>query len=299
VVHIHFQQFLKAVILAAFTLFFIKLHASGDISMYINPKYDLMSIIAIWIFSFLFFIQLTRIWDNNRDQHTHCPPGCNHVHDSASLPRRFVNYAIILFPLVTGFALSPTVLDSSIAVNKGTLLPQSEDSYRNSNGDQSITESESNVIQDDQEGLTNNNIFSEEEYDEKMKMLEKSDLIELEEDIFAVYYETIQNNPKDFQGRKIKVSGFVYKEEGMGENQLVISRFLITHCIADASIIGLLTEFDKANNFKQDTWLEIEGTLDVTTYNGVELPVLKATKTTKIEEPAEPYVFPILTKVTQ
>jgi putative membrane protein len=106
-------------------------------------------------------------------------------------------------------------------------------------------------------------------------------------------------NPTDFEGRKVKVSGFVYKEEGLQVNQLVLGRFLITHCIADASIIGLLTEFKQASEFEQDTWLEIEGTLEVTTYNGVELPLIKADKWTVIEEPAEPYIYPILTKVTE
>ena len=74
---------------------------------------------------------------------------------------------------------------------------------------------------------------------------------------------------------------------------------MITRCIADASIIGIMTEIDQANQYKQDTWLEIEGILDVTTYNGVELPLIKATDWKVIEEPSKPYIYPILIKITE
>ncbi|MCQ6275845.1 TIGR03943 family protein [Bacillus sp. V3B] len=303
----HFQHFLRAVLLVAFALFFIKLHFTGDITKYINPKYVLMSQIAAGVFVFLFLIQLFRIWENDHDKHTHCPPGCTHDHGySHSLPKKLISYSIMIFPLMTGYALSPSVLDASIAAKKGTILPQANSNQHNvanekkqSESEESTSETDSNFIQDDQAVLPNNNYFSKEEYDEKMRKLDELEVIQMKEDIFASYYQTISNDPKDFQGRKVKVSGFVYKEEGIGANQLVISRFIITHCIADASIIGLLTEFEQASEYQQDTWLEIEGTIDVTSFNGVELPLIKAAKWKVIEEPTEPYIYPILTKMTE
>jgi len=47
---INTQQSLKAMILGLFALFFLKLHMTGDIGKYINPKYDFMSKIAIGFF---------------------------------------------------------------------------------------------------------------------------------------------------------------------------------------------------------------------------------------------------------
>lgn len=281
-VRIQFQQLLKTVLLAAFALFFIKLHVSGDLFKYVNPKYEMMSYIAIWIFMLLFFVQLFRIWEGKREQHAHCSPGCTHDHGSSiSLPKKWLNYSIILFPLVTGFTLPPAVLDSSIAANKGALLPRAN----------------SSIIYDEAGAAINNNFISKEEYNNKMKLFENSAVIALEDDIFAPYFEKIISEPKEFQGKKIKLRGFVYREEGMGENQLIISRFLITHCIADASIIGLLTEFEEAKKLTEDTWLELEGTLDVTIYNGVEIPILRAQEWNVIEVPETPYIYPVLTKL--
>lgn len=304
--HFHFQQFLRAVILAAFALFFIKLHYTGDITKYINPKYELMSQIAAGIFGFLFLIQLFRIWESDHNHDEHCPPGCGHDHGySGSISKRLINYSIIIFPLLTGFTLSPAVLDSSIAAKKGTLLPQgnreakTEEPEELGGKSQYSSISENSDIQDDEAPLPNNNVITEKEYDQKMEKLFHLDVIELKESMFQAYYETINLDPKAFIGKKIKLSGFVYKEEGFTPDQLVISRFSITHCIADASIIGFLSEFTQASEFKQDTWVEVEGTLDVTTYNGVELPFIKVEKLEAIKEPAEPYIYPVITKITE
>lgn len=297
-IRLHFQHFIRAVILAVFAIFFIELHITGDITKYINPKYDGMSKIAAGVFILFFCIQLFRIWEKEEDSHVDCSPGCTHDDGySGSLSKRLMSYGILIFPLLTGFAFAPTVLDSNIAAKKGTILPQVN---RNENNgiEESVSENDLTGIQEEQEALPNNNFFSEEKYNQEMKKLEESKVIEMNGEIYSSYVEAMNMNPNDFEGRKIKVGGFVYKEEGLKANQLVLSRFLITHCIADASITGLITEFNQANEFEQDTWLEIEGTLGVTTYNGIELPLIKAEKWKVIKEPAQPYIFPILIKVS-
>ena len=256
-----------------------------------------MSKIAAGVFILFFYIQLFRIWEKEEDSHVHCSPGCTHDHgDSGSLSKRLMSYGILIFPLLTGFAFAPTVLDSSIAAKKGTVLPQVN---RNENNgiEESVSEHDLTGIQGEQEALPNNNFFSKEKYNQEMKKLEESEVIQMNDGIYSSYVEAMNMNPNDFEGRKIKVSGFVYKEEGLEENQLVLSRFLITHCIADASVTGLITEFNQANEFEQDTWLEIEGTLEVTTYNGIELPLIKAEKWTVIKEPARAIYLSNINKI--
>lgn len=298
-IRVYFQHFIRAVVLAAFAIFFIELHITGDITKYINPKYNLMSKIAAGIFILFFCIQLFRIWEKDEDSHVFCSPDCTHDHgDSGSLSKRLMSYCILIFPLLTGFAFAPTVLDSSIAAKKGTVLPQVNRNENNGMED-SLSETDPTAIEEEQEVLPNNNFFSEEEYDQEMKKLEESEMIQMNDGIYSSYVEAMNMNPKDFEGRKIKVRGFVYKEEGLEENQLVLSRFLITHCIADASIAGLIAEFNQASEYEQDTWLEIEGILEVTTYNGIELPLIKAKKWTVIKEPDEPYIYPILINVSE
>ena len=42
-IRVNFQHFIRAVVLAVFAIYFIGLHITGDITKYINPKYDGMS----------------------------------------------------------------------------------------------------------------------------------------------------------------------------------------------------------------------------------------------------------------
>ncbi len=301
----HFQHFLKALLLGLFTLYFANLHLTGDISKYINPKYDFMSKMAAILFFVLLLIQLTRIWQEKHSHHT-CSHSCDHDHGNSHWSlKRIVGYSIVAFPIITGFAIPPATLDSSIAANKGFLISQGgneeakEGAARDSlmEGADSLVEKENiDIYSSDVEdiALPNENYVSESEYEEKFRLLQESETIPMTEDMFSTYYAEINDNPNAYAGKKIKMSGFVFKEEGFANNQLVISRFLITHCIADASIIGLLSEFNGADTIKEDTWVDIEGILEVGTYDGYELPIVKVTSLNVIDEPSEPYIYPVL-----
>ena len=72
--------------------------------------------------------------------------------------------------------------------------------------------------------------------------LKAFDMIQMSDHIYASYC-AINTEPDSFMNRKINIKGFVYKEEGFNPDELVIARFVITHCIADASVIGFLSEF--------------------------------------------------------
>ena len=294
----HFQHFLKALLLGLFSLYFANLHLTGDISKYINPKYDFMSKMAAILFFILLLIQLTRIWTEKHSHHT-CSHNCDHDHGNSHWSlKRIIGYSIVAFPIITGFMIPPATLDASIAANKGFLVgKQNNQGSFLMEGAESLVEKEHIDIYSsdvDDIALPNENYLSESEYDERFRLLQESETIEMADDMFSTYYGEINDNPKTYAGKKIKMSGFVFKEKGFISNQLVISRFLITHCIADASIIGFLTEFDGADTIKEDTWVEIDGVIEVGSYDGYELPILKVATLSVVDEPSEPYIYPVL-----
>ncbi|SDH87120.1 TIGR03943 family putative permease subunit [Alteribacillus bidgolensis] len=297
----YIQQFIRTIMMAVFAVFFLRLHVTGELARYVNPKYDGMSQLAAVIFVFLTFIQFSRIWKSKKDNQAHCSKECSHHHgDDHSFLKKVISYVILIFPLLTGFSLPPQTLNSSLAENKGTLLSegQSLDIVQESDDHQYFPAVENTDKNHNEKPLPNNNYLQEEAYQKKMKTLEDVHSIDMNEDIFSSYYEVIRASPRDFVGKNITLQGFIYREEGLHSNQLVISRFLITHCIADASVIGLLTEFEQASSYEKDTWMEIEGTLDVTTHNGAELPIIKAKRGRVIKEPSNPYIYPVLRKMT-
>lgn len=303
-----FQQWLRAVILLGFAGFIFKLHYTGAIGKYINLKYVAFSQIASILLVFLFFIQIRRIWISKDSQHQHdhrCDHvGCDHDHGFASgwTWKAWVSYSILLLPLLTGFLLPAKTLDASIASKKGILLPQSSNMEAKSTREEltPLTEEQISMYANDSTGNTQDTgeqndtsvVYFDDLYAEKIKELRNQEKIEMTDEKFVSQYDTISLYPEEFKGKPIEMKGFVYKEDGMKTNQLVVSRFIITHCVADAGVLGFLAEVDKASQLEKDTWIQVQGVLDITTYGDTKLPMIRVTSWKTVNAPVDPYVYP-------
>lgn len=297
----HLQQAVKAVILCAFSVMIFNLHATGEITKLINPKYEMLSKAVAIIFFVLFVAQLKRVFsfsNHNTKKDIICKCCSN---DLVNLPfnwKRIVSYLILVVPLLTGFTLPTKFLDASIAQKKGaTIMMTNQSQATKKDAVASRKEANNDVLLEehpiDPKLLEEKQEMSKKEYNLLKQQLAQNPIVEMTNYIFSVYYEDINNNLSQYQGKTMRLSGFVLKETDLLENQLVISRFLITHCVADASIIGFLTEMPEAPSLEEDSWIEAEGTIDIGYYNGVELPIIKIEQWKKIQEPAEPYIYPI------
>ncbi|MEH7012081.1 TIGR03943 family protein [Neobacillus niacini] len=305
----HFQQAVRAFILLAFSVMLFKLHFTGEMTKFINPKYEGLSQSASILFLILFIIQTTRIWTvKEKEQHHHCDHdahdhNCSHDHgDSPFNTKKLIAYLVIVFPLITGFLLPPKVLDASIADKKGGLAVLSNQKSENKQEEKAVANNnqhEEPVINEDLVDLSRieDNVYTNEEYEQLIQQLEQSSTIEMNDNVFSTYYEEMHIDLDKFKGREINLKGFVYKEDGLEQNQLVLARFLITHCVADAGIIGFISELPEASSIEVNTWIEAKGVLDTTNYNGTKFPIIKITNWKKIKEPKEPYLYPISVKV--
>ncbi|WP_163102029.1 TIGR03943 family putative permease subunit [Peribacillus alkalitolerans] len=310
-----FQQAFRAFIILGFSGFIMSLHWTGEINKYINPKYEALSKIAALIFFLLFIVQLTRVW-NRKEQHHHehaCDHGdaCHHDHGQTPFTfKKLVSYVIIILPLLTGIILPAKTLNASMAESKGgALLARDFQKSPKSVGEipeVDLPEEDSTEVEQDDPVLQgehgpdlsfNEKEMSEDKFEKLQADLQKQSFIDMKDDLFSTYYELISQDIKPFEGKKIKLTGFVYKEEGFGSNQLVLSRFLVTHCVADASVIGFLTEFDDASGLKPDTWVEAEGVIKLGRYGEMDLPIIQVTNWKTTSEPKQPYVYPIVVKL--
>lgn len=313
----HPQQAARAFILLGFSVMLYMMHVTGDINLFINPKYLLLSKAAAFLFSLLFSIQITRVWTSrsSNDENTcgHDEDCCSHEHhhDHGTSPfsvKKLLSYSIIILPLLTGFMLPANVLDSSIAYKKGGMLSiagsrkNGEETKANPAKieeeieleDPNLPTDEDSEIPEGTKTVTGyENVQTEEEYNKMMKVLENDSTIFFNDSIYSSYYEEISANIDKFQGRRVSLYGFVYKEDSFKENQLVVSRFLVTHCIADASIIGFLSEFPDAPKIEKDTWIKIEGVIEKGAYMGNPIPLIQVTKWEEIKELETPYLYPI------
>jgi uncharacterized repeat protein (TIGR03943 family) len=93
-------------------------------------------------------------------------------------------------------------------------------------------------------------------------------------------------------GKKMEITGFVYREPDMKENQFVVSRLAMMCCSADSSPYGVLVESATAKTLGKDAWVKIVGTIGTTKYKDIEIMKLDATSIESIQAPETPYVYP-------
>ncbi|MGA9379651.1 MAG: TIGR03943 family protein [Phormidium sp.] len=98
--------------------------------------------------------------------------------------------------------------------------------------------------------------------------------------------------PDAYSGQKVKVAGFVIHSPQLPDNYLLISRFIITCCAADAYPVGLPVKLTSSRStFAPDAWLNIEGEMITETLSGKRQLVINANSLTPIPEPKNPYDY--------
>lgn len=94
---------------------------------------------------------------------------------------------------------------------------------------------------------------------------------------------------QDYAGKKVKVSGFVYKTVHADDDLFMVSRFVVTCCAVDARPVGILV--DSAQQFEQDKWVEVKGEFEIREIDGEDHLVIKASGIKEIEIPDQPYII--------
>ncbi len=82
----------------------------------------------------------------------------------------------------------------------------------------------------------------------------------------AVAHEDFENyiskSLDQIYGKEISMYGFVYKDDSFPENTILVSRFMITCCAADATIAGFHVKVENEADFTEDEWIEVTGIVD-------------------------------------
>jgi uncharacterized repeat protein (TIGR03943 family) len=100
--------------------------------------------------------------------------------------------------------------------------------------------------------------------------------------------------PDAYTGQPVKVQGFVVYPPDLPSQYLLISRFVITCCAADAYPVGLPVKLANEDRkaYPADTWLEIRGKMITETLEKKRQLVIEATPPLKkIPAPVNPYDY--------
>lgn len=276
----------RAALLAGFAFMIVYLFRSGQAVLYIAPRMELLvKLSALGLYAAAVYQIFAAIRTKVHRHDENCECGHNH---SKSPFKSTVMYALFLLPLLTGFLVPISTLGSAMAEKKGISFTGSESISRTEARAPSIP---SAAAEPDLEAL-----FPYDEYTVDHAKLGKKlygeERIIVPEKQFIETLTTLDLYRDALVGKEVEISGFVYREEDMGEDRIAVSRFAMNCCSADALPYGLMITWPKAEQYSEDEWITVRGKLTVIEYAGNPIISLDATRIERIVAPSTPYVYP-------
>lgn len=313
--HYRFQVYIRGIILIGFTLLMIKLLMTGNMLNFIAPKMMPFMYFAIVVFLILGVVQIWRS-GSKKQAELYCDCGIDHSAPSSPFRSIFV-YLLFIMPIVTGFLFPEVVLDSSVAAKRGfksfaTTDPQpAEEATGTEKAEAYLNDPEAYMAELDERigdkvlesssnipdvPLEHPDGFEIQErpvdiYAQLEKEMLEMETIKFTEENYIAMTTIIDQNPEKFVGKKVEILGFVFREHDFNEDQFVIARFGLSCCVADASVFGTLASFPEANQYGDDKWVKLKGTLSTTTYQDWMLPSIDVASIEVVEQPETPYVY--------
>lgn len=103
--------------------------------------------------------------------------------------------------------------------------------------------------------------------------------------------KSVHDNIDDYIGLKINFTGYVYRMIDFNDNQFVLARNMVISSDFQTVVVGFLCECEEIKNFKDNTWVEITGTVTKGDYHG-DMPIIKVNEIKDAKKPNEELVYP-------
>jgi uncharacterized repeat protein (TIGR03943 family) len=103
--------------------------------------------------------------------------------------------------------------------------------------------------------------------------------------------QRIVRGGKAMLGREVVTLGQIGRDVGEPDGHIVLFRFVVTCCAADARPVGLMVDCGGAPLPEKDAWYEVEGRVEKTTLAGRAALVIRNATLTKAKRPEPPYLY--------
>ncbi|WP_134682928.1 TIGR03943 family putative permease subunit [Brevibacillus migulae] len=311
------HYFIRSYVLLGFCFLLADLAATGKLGYYLAPRMHALAYVTLAILIILTGASFRQAIMGPTQYVCDCA-------DSHGVPHGFwksaVIYSLFVLPLAMSFFLPDKILGSAVAEKRGLTLAAGEVKREIALTQANANGSSSSGGQGQTEGLpptppavqskassaelagkkpkTEEDIrqmFAEQQFGDFYTSLAvgfyKQPVIQLDDKVFLDGLTTLELYPKQFSGKKLTTMGFVYREQGMAQNQFVTARFSVSCCTADAAVYGLLVESEQGSKLAKDSWVQVTGTLESRTVDDYDTLVLKAEQVKPVKAPKDPYVY--------
>lgn len=96
--------------------------------------------------------------------------------------------------------------------------------------------------------------------------------------------------PTHYDGQPVNIKGFVLHDPALPNDQVLLARFIVTCCAADARVLSLpLQKTAALAEAKDDQWFEIKGKMTVIDVDGRRSLLVQPDSAKHITQPEDPY----------
>ena len=113
----------------------------------------------------------------------------------------------------------------------------------------------------------------------------------IESNEYTNILKQVYDNVDTYVGQSINFTGYVYKVDGLKDNEFILARDMLINSDSQSVVVGFLCSYENAKNYKVGTWVNVTGEI-VKGYYHNEIPVIDITKIEETKEPEESYVYP-------
>ena len=100
------------------------------------------------------------------------------------------------------------------------------------------------------------------------------------------------SDPSLWNSEGATVIGFVYRDDSFAVGQFMVSRFVVSCCVADATVVGLIVRWPDSLDLPLDGWVEVRGAFEAGQFKGEPSPILIADSVKPISPLDQPYLYP-------
>ncbi len=258
------RKWLQSVLLLGLGLYFLENMLTGRIYFYINERFGWLSWIATTIFLTLGVIGILELRrqsvedhaDPDHEEHDRDHEEHAHAGHQHGTAPAWPILGLVAVPLVLGLLVPAKPLGASAVGTSGVST-----SFSGIQGSGSTTQLDT--------APTDRNVL----------------------DWVRVFNSSA--NLDEVSGQQADVIGFVYRDIRFKDtSQFMVARFAISCCVADASAIGVITQWPKAATLAQDSWVHVKGKFAIQTFDGQRTPILVVDSLEPTNQPDHPYLYP-------
>ena len=102
---------------------------------------------------------------------------------------------------------------------------------------------------------------------------------------------TLAEDPSAEEGLPADVVGFAYHDPRLPAGQVLLGRFALTCCVADAMAIGLIVEGAGLDQMVDNAWYRVQGPIYLASLDGRPIPLIRAEQVQEVPMPEQPYLY--------